>query len=382
MTFRIQLLPSGKAFMAARNETLLEAALRAGVAVKYSCNSGACGDCAGRVVSGQARDVQHHDFHLTDEQKDAGYVLMCCAAPDSDLVIEAQEIGGAEEIPLQNIVTRVEKLEPLQDDILILHLRTPRSQTLHFLAGQHVSLSIDGVPSRNKAVASCPCNAMNLQFHIHRVQGDAFSEYVFDRLQPGQSVTIEGPRGNFTLDESSTRPIIFVAYETGFAPIKSIIEHALALEAEQPIHLYWMVRHGGGHYMQNLCRSWVDALDNFKYTPLQQDGNGGSWWEDANDAELDARDMETLAAAITADYPDLGGFDVYLTAPDSALDRIARRLHQHGLPPAQLHEDVMLRVGGSAEAQFHHQHGAGEQGGDAVGDDDGPGQQHDTIGQP
>ena len=83
MAFRIQLLPSGKAFMAARNETLLEAALRAGVALKYSCNSGVCGDCAGRVISGQARDVQHHDFHLTDEQKDAGYVLMCCAAPDS-----------------------------------------------------------------------------------------------------------------------------------------------------------------------------------------------------------------------------------------------------------------------------------------------------------
>lgn len=343
MTFRIQLLPSGKEFMAARNETLLDSALRAGVALRYSCNSGACGDCSGRLVSGQVRDTQHHDFRLSEAQVAEGYVLMCCAAPESDLVIEAQEIGGAEDIPLQNIVTRVEKLELLQDDILILHLRTPRSQTLHFLAGQHVSLSIDGGPPRNKAVASCPCNAMNLQFHIHRVQGDDFSEYVFDRLQPGQPVTIEGPRGNFTLDESSKRPIIFVAYETGFAPIKSIIEHTFALEAEQPIHLYWMVRHGGRHYMQNLCRSWVDALDNFTYTPLQQEGNSGRWWEDANDAELDARDMETLAEAITVDYPDLSGFDVYLTAPDSAMGRIAHHLHQYGLPPVQLHLDVMHR---------------------------------------
>ncbi|HEU0187831.1 MAG TPA: 2Fe-2S iron-sulfur cluster-binding protein [Gallionellaceae bacterium] len=344
MTFRIQLLPSGKEFMAARNETLLDSALRAGVAVKYSCNSGACGDCNGRLVSGQVRDTQPHDFRFSEAQKEAGYMLMCCTAPESDLVIEAQEIGSAEEIPLQKIVTRVEKLEPLQDDILILHLRTPRSQTLHFLAGQHVSLSIDGVLPRNKSVASCPCNAMNLQFHIHRVQGDAFSEYVFDQLQPGQEVTLEGPSGHFTLDEASKRPIVFVAYETGFAPIKSIIEHTFALEAEQPIHLYWMVRHGGRHYLQNLCRSWVDALDNFTYTPLQLDDGGGSSWEDTDDAALDVRDMEALAAAITADYPDLSGFDVYLTAPDSAMDRIAQLLGQHGLPPAQLHQDVMQRV--------------------------------------
>lgn len=343
MSFRVQLLPSQREFLAARQETLLEAALRAGVALKYSCGSGGCGDCSGRVVSGQVRDIQHHDFKFPQAQQEAGHVLMCCSAAESDLVIEVNEIGGAEEIPLQQIVTRVDKLEPLQDDTLILHLRTPRSQTLHFLAGQHVSLSIDGLAPRNKSLASCPCNAMNLQFHIHRVQGDAFSEYVFNELKTGQSVTIEGPRGNFSLDEASKRPIIFIAYETGFAPIKSIVEHTFALEAEQAIHLYWMVRHDGRHYLQNLCRSWVDAMDNFKYTPLQHGESGGSSWEDAANAELDGRDMAMLGAAITADYPDMSGFDVYLTAPDTGMERIASLLMQHGLPAAQLHLDVMQR---------------------------------------
>jgi CDP-4-dehydro-6-deoxyglucose reductase, E3 len=344
MTFRIQLSPSKKVFAAEKTETLLEAALRSGIALNYSCSSGACGGCGGRIISGQVRATQHHDFKFPEAQQAQGYVLLCCHAADSDLEIEVQEVGGVEDIPIQQIQTKVEKLERIQDDTMILHLRTPRSQTLRFLAGQHISLSIEGLQSRNKSLASCPCNAMNLQFHIRRVPGDPFSEYVFTQLKTSQSVLAEGPWGAFTLNETSKRPIIFIAYETGFAPIKSIIEHTFALEAEQPIHLYWMVRQTDKHYLQNLCRSWVDAMDNFKYTPLQGGfGAGVSNWEEAVSPELDAADMDKVGAAIVADFPDLSGVDVYLTAPDSGMARIVQILHQHGLPQAQLHQDVMQR---------------------------------------
>lgn len=344
MTFRIQLQPSGRAFAAEKNETLLEAALRSGIALKYSCSTGACGECAGRIDSGEVRETQHHDFKFSDAQKAAGYALLCSCAAASDMVIEVSEVGGVEEIPVQQIQTKVERLERVQDDTMILHLRTPRSQTLRFLAGQHVSLVIEGLPARNKSLGSCPCNAMNLQFHIRHVPGDAYSDYVFNQLKPGQSVMIKGPWGSFSLDEASKRHIIFIAYESGFAPVKSITEHTFALEAEQPIHLYWMVRQPGGHYLQNLCRSWLDALDNFKYTPLFAESRAeGMSWEAASEPERDVRDMETLGAAIVADYPDLSGFDVYLTAPESGKDKIVQILQQHGLPRGQLHLDLMQR---------------------------------------
>jgi CDP-4-dehydro-6-deoxyglucose reductase, E3 len=253
-------------------------------------------------------------------------------------------VGGVEDIPLQQIQTKVDRLERLQEDTMILHLRTPRSQTLRFLAGQHISLSIEGLQSRNKSLASCPCNAMNLQFHIRRVHGDPFSEFVFTQLKTSQTVMIEGPWGSFTLDEASRRPIIFVAYETGFAPIKSIIEHTFALEAGQPIHLYWMAREADRHYLQNLCRSWVDAMDNFKYTPLQgAPVTGVSSWEDSEVQGFEVHDMDRMGAAIIADYPDLSGFDVYLTAPDSGMDKIVQILGRHGLPQTQLHQDLMRR---------------------------------------
>lgn len=344
MTFRIQLQPSGRVFSAEKNETLLDAALRSGIALKYSCNTGACGECAARVVAGDVRETRHHDFMFSEAQIAERYALLCSCAAVSDLAMEVNEVGGVEEIPLQEISTKVERLERVQEDTMILHLRTPRSQTLRFLAGQHISLSIEGLPARNKSLASCPCNAMNLQIHIRHVPGDVFSEYVFTRLKPSQTVMIEGPSGRFSLDEASKRPILFIAYETGFAPVKSIIEHAFALEAEQAIHLYWMVRQPAGHYLQNLCRSWLDAMDNFKFTPLfGEHRKGGGSWEVSADPERDAQDMERLGAAIIADYPDLSGFDVYLTAPESGMDKVVQIMQQHGLPQEQLHVDMMRR---------------------------------------
>lgn len=344
MSFRIRLLPSGKEFAAEKNESVLEAALRSGIALNYNCNSGTCGGCGGRLLSGQVRETRQHDFHFSDTLKAQGHVLLCVTAAQSDLEIEVKEAGGIEDIPLQMITTKVEHMERIQDDTMILHLHTPRAQTLRFLAGQHLSLAIAGMPPRNKSLASCPCNAMHLQFHIRRVPGDPFSEYVFTQLKISQTVTVEGPWGNFSLDESSKRPIIFVAYETGFATIKSIIEHAIALELEQPLHLYWMVHRPGNHYLNNLCRSWLDALDNFSYTALT--GNvlsGESSWEASTDPMVGLRDMEAAGAAIIADHPDLVGFDVYLTAPESGMDEIVGLLQRHGLPKGQLHLDVMKR---------------------------------------
>lgn len=344
MSFQVRLLPSGKEFPVEKNETVLSSALRAGIALSYNCNSGACGGCEGRILSGQVLENQPHDYHFSEAKKAHGHVLLCCVTAASDLEIEVKEAGSVEDIPLQRVPTKVELIEHIQDDTLILHLRTPRSQSLRFLAGQHVSLASEGMPSRNKSIGSCPCNAMHLQFHIRKVAGDPFSEYVFNQLKTSQTVMIEGPWGRFTLDENSKRPIIFIAYETGFAPIKSIIEHTIALELAQPLHLYWMAHKSGNHYLNNLCRSWLDALDNFSYTVLTgKDLSGESCWETSTDPIVSLRDMEAAGATIVTDHPDLSGFDIYLTAPESGMNAMTQLLMKHGLPEQQLHLDIMKR---------------------------------------
>lgn len=341
VTAQIRLLPSGKVFAAEAGESLLEAALRAGVSLSYSCSNGTCGDCKAKLVSGVVQQKNAQDYHFSEAEKRQNFILLCSVAADSDLEIQVQEANRPQDIPVQQIATRVEKLERLGEDVMALHLRPPRSQTLQFLAGQHVSLEIAGIPPRNKSLASCPCNAMQLEFHIRYAPDDPFADYVFNRLKLSDPVKLSGPWGNFILDDDSLRPIIFFAFETGFGPIKSIIQHAIALELAQPMHLYWLANSPDGHYMENHCRSWEDALDNFTYTPLS--GAGGADCPLPISAEFAAQQFIQAGQRVGADHPDLSGFDVYLSGPESTMQPLIGQLRSYSLSDDRLKVDFMQR---------------------------------------
>jgi len=324
MTAHVQLKPSGREFFVDGDDSLLEAALRAGLSLDYGCSIGSCGKCKAKILSGQARKTRHSDYALTAAEKNAGVVLMCCNTAVVDMVIEAHEAHGAADMPLQSIEARVKAVSPLADDMRLLHLQTPRTNRLRFLAGQSVSLELSGGPAASCAVASCPCDDRNLQFHIRRRAGNAFAERVFDGLTGVNTVRVEGPRGEFVLNEESDRLLIFIACETGFAPIKSLIEHAMALDAAETLHLYWIAC-GKGHYLDNLCRSWNDALDNFRYAPLAADG-----------ASPDEAVMQGALRQVLQDHPRLGECDVYVAGPAPWANAAEFQLLDHGLPREQL----------------------------------------------
>ncbi len=259
MSVRVRVEPSGREFVAEPNEPVLEAALRAGLNLRYNCNSGTCGECRARLLRGSVSPVRVLDYPLSEAEKGQGYFLPCSAFATSDITIEAREIHTAGEIPLQRVVTRVARLERLGSHG-VLHLRTPRTQTLSFLAGQDVDLLLAD-ERRRLAVASCPCNGRVLQFHLARDDADRFLRTLF-ALRTGETLALEGPYGSFLLDESSCRPLVMVAEGAGFAPIKSVIEHALSLEWPRPIRLVWAAE-AGGHYLGNYCRALEDAFDEF-----------------------------------------------------------------------------------------------------------------------
>ena len=268
MSYTVRIEPSGHSFTALPEETLLEAALRSGININYNCSNGTCGDCKAQLVSGEVENLPA-DYRFTFQEKNEGYILLCTSRAASDLVISAQEAHGAKDIPLQSITAKVVKLEPRGEDIRILHLRTPRTKTLRFLAGQHVCLRLEGGDSIDAPVASCPCNGMQLQFHFRRQAGNPFLESLFSDLKSGDTVEIDGPFGDVTLDDDSRRPLLMVAVGEDFAPIKSLIEHAINLDIPEQVRLFWLADQAIGHYLENHCRSWDEVLDDYRFIPLQ-----------------------------------------------------------------------------------------------------------------
>ncbi|MDX1513526.1 MAG: 2Fe-2S iron-sulfur cluster-binding protein [Gammaproteobacteria bacterium] len=262
-------MPSGHEFVVEANEPLLEAALRSGLALEHGCVNGACGECRARVREGRVRQVRFHDYVIREADKRDGMVLLCCCTADGDLTIEAREASDPRDIPEQQVRARVYRQDQVSNDVQIVHLRVMRGKSLRFFAGQHASLALSGCASEDVPIASCPCDGLNLEFHFHRGQGGELSNRAFRGFSRSDRFDIRGPRGTFTLDENSSRPLVFLAHDTGIAPVKSIIEHAINLELPQAIHLQWHATGPQGHYLHNYFRSLADALDDFRYLPVE-----------------------------------------------------------------------------------------------------------------
>lgn len=331
MSAHVTVKPSGREFFVEGSETLLKAALRAGLTPNYGCGNGVCGLCKARLVAGETRAVAPSEYHFSAAEKAQNHVLMCvCTALSSDLVLEVLEAGAPEDIPEQRIVAKVRRIDALSADVMRLHLQTPRSNRLRFLAGQRVTLGIrasvaDGGDVHGEyPVASCPCDERNLMFHVsrgdRRIASADFSRCVFEyRIKVADDVSVWGPWGSFVLEKNSVRPLVFVAIDEGFAPVNSLIEHAIAVDAAESIALYWASSQPGGQYLPNQCRAWNEALDEFSYLPLT---------------------VDELPAALAAN-PALPASDVYLAGAAERVEPLAAALLAAGVPPQQLHVEAL-----------------------------------------
>ncbi len=304
----IKILPGGRVFPCEGSSTLLEAGLHAGLALGYGCSNGNCGECMARIVAGEVHKVRHHDYVIGTGLKNSGHILMCCNTAVTDVVLEASEARDSGEIPRQQISAKVRNIEFVNDDVALLHLKTPRTQRLRFLAGQQVQLACANVRPASYPISSCPCDDMNLHFHLPWLPDDEFSEHVFKRLRRGDQVDIAGPEGDFVLNEGSGKALVFIAWHTGFAPVRSLIEHAMALEITASLHLVWMTRSRQDRYQDNLCRSWQDAFENFHYLPI-----------DVNPGDDMVNTASTLRL-LNIDPADVGNFEFYVAGGETFIN--------------------------------------------------------------
>jgi CDP-4-dehydro-6-deoxyglucose reductase len=329
MTAQVTVLPSKHDFLVEGHDSLLEAAVRAGIPLNYGCSGGNCGLCKARVLSGQVKKTRPHDFVISEAEKNQGYILLCSNTAVSDVVIEAAVADSVQDIPFQQIGARVKTIGHINDDMVLLHLQTPRTQRLRFLAGQSVTLRVGRSFSAELPIASCPCDDRNVLFHIHRQNGNLFSDYIFDRLEQNEAVEMEGPQGEFILQDKSSRPLYFFAFDTGFAPIKSLIEHALSLEADT-IYLHWFGSNRKNIYLPNIAHAWKDALDNFHYAEHVAGFDLRSVSGKREETLL--RQLDGINAADT----NLLQGDIYIAGPEDAVSVTERFFLGKGLPKTRV----------------------------------------------
>ncbi|MDH4233691.1 MAG: CDP-6-deoxy-delta-3,4-glucoseen reductase [Gallionella sp.] len=300
MTFKTTIQPSGHTFPIKEHETILEAAIKHGYILPYSCRDGVCGVCKGKIIEGQVDYGNYLGSTLSDAEKAAGMALFCCAMPQSDLMIECREVSALNDIPVKTLPCRVQKMEKLAEDVMVLQLKLPTNERLQFLAGQYIDILQKDQKPRSFSLANAPHNDEFLELHIRNISGGAFTKHVFNEMKERDILRFKGPLGTFILREDSDKPVIFVASGTGFAPIKAIIEHALHIGLKRTMHFYWGARKLADLYMLEKARQWESG--GIKFIPVLSEPLPGDNWQGR---------IGLVHQAVLDDFSDLSGYEVY-----------------------------------------------------------------------
>jgi CDP-4-dehydro-6-deoxyglucose reductase len=294
--------PSGQHFEVEPGEAVLTAALRQGVMLPYGCKNGACGSCKGKIVSGAVDYGHYHARVLTEAERAHGKALFCQAKPLGELVIECRTIGAAKDIAVRLLPCRVQKLEKVADDVMLVQLKLPANERLQFLAGQYIDFLLKGGERRSFSMANPPHADEPIELHIRHVAGGNFTDHVFGKMKERDILRLEGPLGSFFLREDSAKPIVFVASGTGFAPIKSIIESAFHRQITRPMALYWGARRPKDLYLNQLPERWAQQHAHFRYVPVISEARAEDGWSGRSGF---------VHRAVMQDLPDLSAHQVY-----------------------------------------------------------------------
>lgn len=318
--YKATLHPSGKTFNVLPRQSLLEAGLGAGIALPFGCANGSCGDCRARILSGEVQRIKDHDYSLTEVQKLEGYCLLCSSTALNDIDMEVHDATSVDDVPLQHLQAKLCRLE-VNSTVTVATFKFSRGKALRFLPGQSATLTLSEGETITLPIASCPCNAEVVEFHLNDNPGTnkpvaaPIIERIVQLAETRQRVAISGPVGEFTLNTPDNRPAIFFAQGSDFAQLQGMIEQVLSSEVETPCCLVWISAEHTGHYRSNLCRSWRDAMDRFSFVPV-------------------APGSDSLAALPTEWQDLLSHGDVYLGRHDQEL---IDRLMVQGVAAGNIH---------------------------------------------
>lgn len=333
MTHQIRIEGSEVGFSCEHGETVLDAAARNGIELPYSCRKGVCGNCRGLVLEGQlvpgsAGGSAEAGVHAANEH------LFCHAQAASDLLIRPRSWQRIDPNARKTLNAKVFRITQPASDVTVLQLRFAAGTRVKFRAGQYLQVILPDGQRRAFSMANAPHESDGAQLHIRHVPGGHFSMGLLPGLKAGDTLQLELPHGDFWLREDSERPLLMVAGGTGFAPIKSIIDHLVRRKIARPLALYWGSRQPEGLYAPEVIAKWQQALPGLRYEPVISDVATGASWHGR---------MGLVQEAVLADQTDLSGHDVYACGAPAMVAALRRAcVEQRGLPEGRFFSDAFV----------------------------------------
>lgn len=321
-------------FTVAPDETVLKAALAAGLAWPNSCRVGSCGTCRCRLVSGKIKPLNDFSYVLNESELDEGYILACQSVLRSDAEIDVVLGDRAGTSAQAKAVSgTIASLRDLTHDIKEVRVRL--SEPLGpYVAGQFAELALPDLDRpRSYSFAGAPAHEAEncVTFHVRLVPGGSMSSWLHTRTRIGDPVDVKGPFGSFYLRDSAA-PIVCIAGGSGMAPIKALLEELAETGFSRKVVYLYGARTQKDLYCLNEMHSiQARGKGNFAFLPVLSHEPTDSDWSGARGFVT-----EFIAQRVAS------GAEAYLCGPPPMIDAAIAQLKLLGIGDKRIFFDKFL----------------------------------------
>lgn len=326
MAFSITIEPAGTRFDARSDETLLQAARRAGLALPHECGWGSCGTCKVTLVAGETALMFASAPAISPRDARTGRILACQSIAKSDVTIRLSP-AAPPSLPIPSREQRAEltRIEELTSDIRRFTFRPDGGAD--FLPGQYAILHLGPTVRRAYSMSNLPDGRV-LQVISKRYSHGPGSN-ALARLERGHVLTLESPFGTCTLKARPGRKI-FVAGGTGISPILSLVSQAARdkVDFAAAVDVIYCVRSPDDLAAGDELAAATARVPGAVYRAFVDD-NGG------DPAFAVGRATEAVAAT---DWNPVET-EFYVAGPPIMVNAVKAQLKQAGVPITRIHYD-------------------------------------------
>ncbi len=331
MVYTVQIKPSGYLLLVADGETVLQAAMRQGYEFPYSCGSGTCGTCMGRVISGTYTYGEIEPYALDDVADSENSALFCSLKPTSDMIIDVKEVYGPAFLPVRKAHYTVNKYHKLTEHVYQV-LLTPKNKSIAYHAGQYIKITCNDGVSLPFSIANAPCADRHLELEIKTAAHNPYTCEIIEKIKNKSVLQLSGPYGNMIYRNTPDMPIIFLAGGTGIVPLHAIIEQALAENDRRQLHLYWGGKYAHTLYLREQMEVYTTLSENFSFTPVVNQTD--AYWQGT----------AGVIHQVVEHHGDLSGYQVYASGKTALVYAAFNAFTAKGLKPQLLFSDTFTHV--------------------------------------
>lgn len=321
-------LSNGVEFEAGSSLTLLDSAAKSGVSLPYSCKTGRCSTCKCKVLDGKTHAL-HPETGLTEQEKEAGWILGCVRTAETDVTIEVDDLGGVVLPAVKTLPCRISHLELLAPDVIQVKLRLPPTAEFGFIPGQYIDVIGPHGVRRSYSLANANFADKVLELHIRAVHGGEMSGYWFKQAKVNDLLRLNGPLGTFFLRETAGMDVVFLATGTGIAPVKAMLESMADRPADQTpksITVLW-----GGRVPEDLYFDVAAFRGRHTFVPVLSRAEA-SW----------TGQRGYVQNVLLAMCPNLSNAAVYACGSDAMIHGAKQQLMQNGLSEKRFYSDAFV----------------------------------------